>query len=79
MSAPQGKVIITCAVTGSIHTPSMSPYLQVTPDEIGEAANVAATDRHWSLYTRAIRTAARRRTRSSSGSSAEDQAAWMSW
>ncbi|HEX2198904.1 MAG TPA: 3-keto-5-aminohexanoate cleavage protein [Burkholderiales bacterium] len=38
MSAPQGKVIITCAVTGSIHTPSMSPYLPVTPDEIAEAA-----------------------------------------
>ncbi|MFN3817660.1 3-keto-5-aminohexanoate cleavage protein [Blastomonas sp.] len=29
-----GKAIITCAVTGSIHTPSMSPYLPVTPDEI---------------------------------------------
>ncbi len=28
------KVIITCAVTGSIHTPSMSPHLPVTPDEI---------------------------------------------
>ncbi|MGH8668795.1 MAG: 3-keto-5-aminohexanoate cleavage protein [Burkholderiales bacterium] len=38
MSAPQGKVIITCAVTGSIHTPSMSPYLPVTPDEIAAAA-----------------------------------------
>lgn len=25
----QGKVIITCAVTGAIHTPSMSPYLPV--------------------------------------------------
>jgi uncharacterized protein (DUF849 family) len=25
MAAAQGKVIITCAVTGSIHTPSMSP------------------------------------------------------
>jgi uncharacterized protein (DUF849 family) len=42
MSAPQGKVIITCAVTGSIHTPSMSPYLPVTPDEIAEAAIGAA-------------------------------------
>ncbi|HET9350823.1 MAG TPA: 3-keto-5-aminohexanoate cleavage protein, partial [Burkholderiales bacterium] len=31
MAAAQGKVIITCAVTGSIHTPSMSPYLPVTP------------------------------------------------
>ncbi|MGF7159948.1 uncharacterized protein (DUF849 family) [Rhodoligotrophos appendicifer] len=28
------KVIITCAVTGSIHTPSMSPHLPITPDEI---------------------------------------------
>ena len=29
-----GKVIITCAITGAIHTPSMSPHLPVTPDEI---------------------------------------------
>jgi uncharacterized protein (DUF849 family) len=36
------KVIITCAVTGSIHTPSMSPYLPVTPDEIADAAIGAA-------------------------------------
>src|SRR5262245_55815802 len=36
------KVIITCAVTGSIHTPSMSPYLPVTADEIAEAALGAA-------------------------------------
>ena len=42
MSAPQGKVIITCAVTGSIHTPSMSPYLPVTPEEIAQAAIAAA-------------------------------------
>ena len=32
------KVIITCAVTGAIHTPSMSPYLPITADEIAEAA-----------------------------------------
>ncbi|MEQ9590810.1 MAG: 3-keto-5-aminohexanoate cleavage protein [Parvibaculaceae bacterium] len=32
------KVIITCAVTGSIHTPSMSSALPVTPQEIAEAA-----------------------------------------
>lgn len=32
------KVIITCAVTGAIHTPSMSPYLPVTPQEIADAA-----------------------------------------
>ena len=28
------KVIITCAVTGSVHTPTMTPYLPITPDEI---------------------------------------------
>ena len=36
------KVIITCAITGSIHTPSMSPYLPVTPKEIADAAVAAA-------------------------------------
>jgi uncharacterized protein (DUF849 family) len=36
------KVIITCAVTGSIHTPTMSPYLPVTPAEIAEASIAAA-------------------------------------
>ncbi|SCK10031.1 Uncharacterized conserved protein, DUF849 family [Variovorax sp. HW608] len=36
------KVIITCAVTGSIHTPSMSPYLPVTAEEIAQAAIGAA-------------------------------------
>ncbi|MGX1100163.1 3-keto-5-aminohexanoate cleavage protein [Amorphus sp. MBR-141] len=36
------KVIITCAVTGSIHTPSMSPYLPVTAEEIADAAIGAA-------------------------------------
>jgi uncharacterized protein (DUF849 family) len=36
------KVIITCAVTGSIHTPSMSPYLPVTAEEIAAAAVDAA-------------------------------------
>ncbi|AQZ50990.1 3-keto-5-aminohexanoate cleavage protein [Martelella mediterranea] len=36
------KVIITCAVTGAIHTPTMSQYLPITPDEIAEAAIGAA-------------------------------------
>jgi len=36
------KVIITCAITGSIHTPSMSPYLPVTPEEIAASAIGAA-------------------------------------
>jgi uncharacterized protein (DUF849 family) len=42
MAAAQGKVIITCAVTGSIHTPSMSPHLPVTPAEVARAAIGAA-------------------------------------
>jgi uncharacterized protein (DUF849 family) len=36
------KVIITCAITGSVHTPSMSDALPVTPDEIAESAIGAA-------------------------------------
>jgi uncharacterized protein (DUF849 family) len=36
------KVIITCAVTGAIHTPSMSPYLPISADEIAEGALGAA-------------------------------------
>ena len=36
------KIIITCAVTGSIHTPSMSPYLPVSAQEIADAAVGAA-------------------------------------
>ena len=40
--AQSNKVIITCAVTGAIHTPSMSPYLPVAPGDIAEAAIAAA-------------------------------------
>jgi uncharacterized protein (DUF849 family) len=36
------KVIITCAVTGAIHTPSMSPHLPITPAEIAEQSIAAA-------------------------------------
>jgi uncharacterized protein (DUF849 family) len=36
------KTIITCAITGAIHTPSMSPHLPVTPDEIAQSAIEAA-------------------------------------
>ena len=39
MSQP---VIITCAVTGSIHTPTMSPHLPITPSQIADAAVGAA-------------------------------------
>jgi len=42
MAAPQKKVIITCAVTGAIHTPTMSPHLPVTPEEIADGALGAA-------------------------------------
>ena len=38
----KNKVIITCAVTGSIHTPSMSPHLPVTAEQIADAAVGAA-------------------------------------
>ena len=34
----RSKVVITCAVTGSIHTPTMSPYLPLTPDEVARDA-----------------------------------------
>ena len=37
----KGKVIISCAVTGAIHTPSMSPYLPVTAEEIAETPRSA--------------------------------------
>ena len=37
------KVIITCAVTGAIHTPSMSPHLPITPEQIIDEA-VAASE-----------------------------------
>lgn len=36
------KVIVTCAVTGGVHTPSMSPHLPVTPEEIANSAIEAA-------------------------------------
>ena len=42
MSKEKRNVIITCAVTGAIHTPSMSKYLPVSPDEIADAAILAA-------------------------------------
>src|SRR5215208_1801423 len=40
--AASRKVIITCAVTGSIHTPTMTPYLPITPDEVAAGALGAA-------------------------------------
>ncbi len=42
MSKANKKVIITCAVTGAMHTPTMSDYLPITPDQIAEQAIEAA-------------------------------------
>lgn len=42
MAAPQSKVIVTCAITGAIHTPTMSPHLPVTADEIATESLAAA-------------------------------------
>lgn len=42
MRSTQDKVIISCAVTGSVHTPTMSPHLALTPDQIAEQAIEAA-------------------------------------
>jgi uncharacterized protein (DUF849 family) len=42
MSGMRRPVIITCAPTGGIHTPTMSPHLPVTPDEIADASIEAA-------------------------------------
>lgn len=39
---PPKPVIITCAPTGGIHTPTMSPHLPITPDEIAQASVEAA-------------------------------------
>ena len=42
MAAKSDKVVITCAITGSIHTPTMSEALPVTPDQIAQQAIAAA-------------------------------------
>ena len=42
MARSSNKVIITCAVTGAIHTPSMSKYLPLTPADIAQQAIAAA-------------------------------------
>ena len=40
--ASSNKVIITCAVTGAAHTPTMSPHLPYTPSDIAQDAVAAA-------------------------------------
>ena len=50
MAKINNKVIITCAVTGGIHVPSMSDYLPLTPEQISkqssDAANAGASILH---------------------------------
>jgi len=50
MARKMDKIIITCAVTGGVHTPTMSDALPVTPDEIAsqsiEAAEAGASIIH---------------------------------
>ena len=50
MAKKNNKVIITCAITGGIHVPTMSDYLPVTPEEIAQqsidAANAGAAILH---------------------------------
>src|SRR6267154_2778624 len=41
-TAHSNKVIISCAITGSVHTPTMSAALPITPDEIAAEAIAAA-------------------------------------
>ena len=42
MRSPRDKVIITCAVTGNLTTPSQTPYLPITPEQIADACLGAA-------------------------------------
>jgi len=69
--AKSRKIIVSCAVTGSVHTPSMSPYLPVTPQQIIEesvaAAEAGAAILH--LHARIPRRARRVPKRQSSNSS----------
>ena len=41
------KVIITCAITGAIHTPSMTKYLPITPNDIADAAILTYSAYEW--------------------------------
>jgi len=47
MAAPQSKVIVTCAITGGIHTPSMSPHLPITARRTAE--RLFGKDYYWSV------------------------------
>ena len=49
------KTIISCAITGSVHTPTMSPYLPCTPEEIAAQSIAAASRRGHHPPARATR------------------------
>ena len=51
MAKKNNKVIITCAVTGGIHVPSMSDYLPLTPEEISKQSIDAANAGVLQYYT----------------------------
>lgn len=76
------KVIITCAVTGAIHTPSMSPHLPVSAQEIADAAigaaeaGAAIVHLHARDPRMAARTRRRRPSRPSCKSSSNAAIAW---
>src|SRR3954463_10673243 len=42
MARKQRKAIVSCAVTGAIHGPSLTPHLPITPEQIAEQAIGAA-------------------------------------
>jgi uncharacterized protein (DUF849 family) len=65
---PARKVIITCAVTGSIHTPNDVPHLPITPKEIADAAVGAAEAGAAIVHLRWRSTGGRRRIDGSSSS-----------
>ena len=77
------KIIISCAITVAIHTPSMSPYLPVTPDQIAEASiGAAKAGAAIVLYMRALRrlvsqTTVLRRLRSSCHESNSRPTPWL--
>jgi uncharacterized protein (DUF849 family) len=42
VQAPSDKIILTAAITGAVHTPTMSQYLPITPEQIADDAVKAA-------------------------------------
>ena len=53
MATPPRKIIVSCAVTGSVHTPSMSDCLPITGAEMAEQSVAAAKAGAASLHLHA--------------------------